>query len=107
LDGSTAGHDYIVYASEHGPAIVTQDGWKLRVYLRDSFQTGVFGDPLEKMNDDIVYQLYYLPGDYREERNLAGQHPERVRQLRGLLLKECDGNFIHGTTRPHFAFDNP
>jgi len=27
-----------------------------------------------------------------------------LQQLRTLLLKECEGNFVHGTPESHFAF---
>ena len=47
-------HNFIVYASFHGPALVSNDGWKLRYF-----------GPKE------LYQLYYLPDDYREANDLA------------------------------------
>jgi len=78
-DANRQGDDYIVYASFHGPALVTADGWKLRyIAMNDSFQ------------------LYFLPDDYREEHDLAPQHPTRVEELREILIRECDGDLKYG-----------
>jgi len=101
-------HDYIVYASQFGPCLVTRDGWKLRLFLNlaEANSFGLFGVWLSELGSAVQYQLYYLPDDYREERNVADQHPDLLVKLRGSLLKECDGNFIHGTPQAHFAMCN-
>lgn len=71
--------DYVVYASHQGPALVMADGWKLRyVSMKGRFQ------------------LYCLPEDYREERDLAADHPARVESMRKILLRECDGDLKYG-----------
>ncbi len=62
-----------------GPAIVTQDGWKLRYFLE--------GD---------IFQLYYLPEDYTEEMVLNEKYPDKVKQLKSILLDECGGDFSNG-----------
>lgn len=67
-------HEYVVFNSKHGPALVGADGWKLRY---------------QKTVD--VYQLYFLPDDYAEEENLADEYPEKVEALRKKLLMECGG----------------
>lgn len=72
-------HDFIVFGSFHGPALVTQEGWKLRYYAPKK-----------------LYQLYYLPNDYKEENNLAEQYPERVTELKEKLIAECDGDINNG-----------
>lgn len=72
-------HEYVVFASHQGPALVNADGWKLRYVT---------------MNNS--YQLYYLPDDYREERDLAPNEPERVEALKKSLLRECDGDLKYG-----------
>ena len=79
-------HEWIVYASRLGPALVTADGWKLRYINRtDSFQ------------------LYDLPNDYREENDISAEHPDIVNQLSKVLLNACDGDYQHGTPQAHFA----
>lgn len=79
-------HDHIVFAGNVGPALVNADGWKVR-YLT----------PVRR------FQLFYLPDDYREEKNLAGTHPEKLRELATRLLQACDGNMYHGTWENHKA----
>ena len=76
--------DYVVFAGNVGPALVTPDGWKVR-YLT----------PVRR------FQLFYLPDDYQEENNLAAQKPDKLRQMATLLLKACDGNMYHGTWENH------
>lgn len=71
--------DYTVFSSTMGPAIVTKEGWKLRYHLGAD-----------------VFQLYYLPDDYREEKVLNDRNPQMVEKLKAILLKECDDDFKNG-----------
>lgn len=98
------GHDYIVFASTRGPALVTKDGWKLRSCITDRYGFGQFGAFWEEIEGQVLFELYHLNTDYKEEKDLAAQYPDKVRALRTLLMKECDGNVIHGTTQSHFVF---
>ncbi len=77
-------HDYVVFAGSVGPALVTPDGWKVRYLTRVR-----------------RFQLFYLPNDYREEKNLAEANPEKLREMATLLIKACDGNMYHGTWENH------
>ena len=98
-------HDYIVFASDMGPAIVSRDGWKLRCVIdMQNYKIGPFGEDLDHLNHAVRYQLYHIKEDYREDHNLARQYPEKVRELRRILIKECDGNLMNGTPQAHFAF---
>lgn len=72
-------HDYVVYSSFMGPALVTHDGWKLRHFAKDD-----------------IFQLYHLPEDYREEKNLIAAQPEKFEELKKILIEECDGNLANG-----------
>lgn len=72
-------HKYVIYSSFVGPTLITNDGWKIRTYL----------------NKDIV-ELYYFPDDYREENDLSKKHPEKLKELKGMLLKACDGDLYNG-----------
>ncbi|MEP4948653.1 MAG: sulfatase-like hydrolase/transferase, partial [Flavobacteriaceae bacterium] len=72
-------HEYVVYSSFMGPALVTQDGWKIRYFAP------------EKM-----FQLYYLPDDYKEEKNQIAAHQEKAEELKKLLLEECEGDLENG-----------
>ncbi len=97
-------HDYIVYASARGPAIVTKEGYKLRAYITDNYKFGQFGAFWDELGDKVIFELYNINEDYREENNIAEQYPEKAKELQSLLLKECDGNVSNGTTQAHFVF---
>ncbi|UCS94642.1 arylsulfatase [Echinicola marina] len=77
--GEQKEHDYIVHSSFEGPTLITKDGWKIRSYLRKN-----------------IFELYYLPDDYKEENDLASQNPEKLEQLKKMMLEACDGNFKNG-----------
>jgi len=83
----SGGRDYVVYGSPMGPALVTADGLKLR--------------SLTKLRR---HQLYNLRDDCREERDLAAEQPETVSRLGALLLRECDGNLLHGAPEAHHRY---
>lgn len=95
------GHDYVVFASQKGPAIITKDGWKLRVSMDNEALT----KPSAQMifSAHVHYQLYHIALDPEERRDLALQYPQRVKSLRRLLNKECDGNLYNGTSQAHIA----
>lgn len=79
-------HDEIVYANGLGPALVTQEGMKIR-YL----------------NTVERFQLYDLANDYAETANLAADRPDQLRQLAKRLVRACDGNLYNGTPQAHLA----
>lgn len=78
-DDDYEGHDFVVYSSYTGPALITNDGWKLRTYLKKD-----------------AFELYFLPDDYREEKNLAKEYPHRFEELKSKLLTACDGDYYNG-----------
>ena len=79
-------HDWIIYASRLGPALVTSDGWKLRY-----------------INSTDSFQLYDLNNDYREESDVSADYPDFVARLSGWMLNACDGDYRNGTPQAHFA----
>ena len=79
-------HEWIVYASWLGPALVTTDGWKLRY-----------------INSTNSFQLYHLNSDYREENDLSMDRPDVVAQLSRCMRDACDGDYRNGTPQAHFA----
>jgi len=83
-DAGRPAHEYVVTAANIGPALVTDDGWKLR-----------------RLNERDAFQLYDLNADPREERDLAGDNAAVVRRLADRLLTACDGSYQHGTTHHH------
>lgn len=82
----TKRHDFIAFSSMSGPALVTRDGWKLRTYLKKNKR---------------IFQLYYLPDDYRERKDLASVYPDRLTHLKKLLYQQCAGDWDNGV----FDFD--
>lgn len=101
-------HKSIVYASYYGPSLVSEDGWKLRTFIkRDKIvDFSMFGTTLDKLSEALVFQLYDLNEDPAEKKDVSSQYPERVEQLIKQLLKECDGNLVNGIPEAHFAFYN-
>lgn len=79
LEAGSGKHDFVVYSSYIGPTLITEDGWKIRTYLPED-----------------AFELYYLPDDPREEKNLAEKHPEKLKELKAKLLEACDGDFKNG-----------
>ena len=75
----TLERDYNVYSSYWGPALVTKEGWKIRYYLQKN-----------------VFQLYFLPDDYREENDLSNLNPDMVEKLKTILFEECERNWKNG-----------
>ncbi|WP_276166008.1 arylsulfatase [Zobellia alginiliquefaciens] len=72
-------HTSIVYSSYTGPTLITKEGWKLRTDLKKN-----------------VFELFFLPDDYKEEHDLSGEHPIKVEALKKELLKVCEGDFRNG-----------
>ena len=75
--------EYTVYASFMGPALVTNDGWKLRYYVPED-----------------LFQLYYLPDDYREENDLIEENHDKFLELKDKLMQACNGDLKNGYFKP-------
>ena len=71
---------YIIVASDEGPAIITNEGWKLRHHSR-----------LKK------YELYNLRKDREERYDVILRFPKKAEELEKIMLKECNGNLENGT----------
>lgn len=80
LDGTPLPADrYIPYSSYHGPAIVDNEGFKVRYN--------------KKAQD---YDMYYLIDDPQERKNVREKYPERFEDLKAKLLEVCGGNIDKG-----------
>lgn len=73
---------YLIFGSNEGPAIITNDGWKLRFYLRKN-----------------ACELFYLPDDPQERHNLLEKEPERGAKLKQIVIEECGGDVRNGVNR--------
>lgn len=84
LTDATARQDddyYVLVDSWRGPAVIMNDGWKLRY-------SQVISD----------YELFYLPDDYTEGNDLSKANPAKVAELRNILVEnvqttECWGKY--------------
>ncbi|WP_139958669.1 sulfatase-like hydrolase/transferase [Flavicella sediminum] len=72
--GKAKERPYTVYNSKIGPALVTKEGWKLRYHKKKN-----------------IFQLYFLPEDYKEMKELSAKYPEKVALLKAHLTKEAGG----------------
>lgn len=72
-------HNFAVYSSYTGPTLITNDGWKLRTYLKKE-----------------AFELYFLPNDFREEKDLSKEYPDKFTEFKRNLLIACDGDFDNG-----------
>jgi arylsulfatase A len=71
-------HDYIIvnngFTKMGRTALIGNDGWKLVEIDRETDE----------------FQLYNISEDNEERYNLAAKHPERVSNLKAILLRELD-----------------
>jgi arylsulfatase A-like enzyme len=79
---SATGERYLIFGSNEGPAIIMNNGWKLRCYLKEN-----------------VWELFYLPDDPQERHDLSKEQPKRVKEMKELLMKECGGDVQNGINR--------
>jgi arylsulfatase A-like enzyme len=78
--GQSIVRNHTTYASVMGPALVTHDGWKLRYFRKDR-----------------LFQLYYLPDDYKEENDLSELNEDKLEELKTILYDACDQNLRNGS----------
>jgi len=82
--GEELEHDYVVYGSFEGPMLVTNDGWKIRSYLKKE-----------------AFEIFYLPDDKSEKNDLSVQRPNKLKQLKKRLIDACSGDLNNGFVSWH------
>ncbi|MDR0699086.1 MAG: sulfatase-like hydrolase/transferase [Tannerella sp.] len=70
---------FVTVSSEDGPAIIVNDGWKLRFFTK-----------LKK------YELYHIRKDPEEKYDVTLRFPDKAEELKKLLIEQCDGNIDNG-----------
>lgn len=70
---------YYVYSSYQGPAIVNNEGFKVRYNTTAK-----------------DYDMYYLLDDPQERTNVALKYPERFSAMKAKLIEECGGDINNG-----------
>lgn len=89
----------VQYFEAFGSRAIYEDGWWACARLDKApwdfspetmqrFAPGVY-DP----NDD-VWELYYLPEDFSQAKNLAAEHPDKLEKLQKLFWREAERNRI-------------
>ncbi len=77
-----------------GNRAIYHDGWKAVTYHGT---TGMIYDGVTDPNkpfDDDVWELYHVENDFSESTDLAGEHPEKLRELQELWWIEAAKNNV-------------
>jgi len=86
------------YFEAVGNRAMYKDGWWLAMrlprvpWLLDPEALRKFGPGWDPDADPV--ELYYLPDDFAQARNLADQQPEKVEELRALFWEEAERNQV-------------
>jgi len=70
---------YIIVGSEEGPALIDNEGWKLRYFSKNK-----------------QYELYNIRKDPEEKYNVILRYPDTAEKLKKTLLDECNGVIENG-----------
>ncbi|MEC5145195.1 sulfatase-like hydrolase/transferase [Chitinophaga sp. 212800010-3] len=82
LEQRGSSHNAVTFGSYMGPAVIDSNGWKLRYFAPEK-----------------VFQLYYLPDDPGETKDLIQAQPEKTSALKAILTRACEGNLENGWYR--------
>ncbi|GCE43677.1 Sulfatase precursor [Rhodococcus wratislaviensis] len=96
-DGDAAERHTVQYFEMFGSRAIYQDGWWACTRLDKApwdfspetiqrFAPGVYNP------DNDLWELYYLPGDFSQAKNIAGDHPEKLADLEALWWREAERN---------------
>jgi arylsulfatase A-like enzyme len=69
----------VVVSSAEGPAVIVNDGWKLRYYAKQK-----------------KFELYDIRKDREEKYDVALRFPDKTEALKKLLIELCNGNIENG-----------
>ena len=70
---------FVIVGSYFGPAIIMNDGWKLRFSNRKK-----------------SYELYNLREDPKEKYDVSLRYPKKTEELKKIMLEQCNGYIEHG-----------
>ena len=73
------------YFEMFGNRAIYQDGWLARTLHRAPWQTGK-----QKPLESDVWDLYNVREDFSLTKNLAGEQPEKLKELQALFMKEAE-----------------
>jgi arylsulfatase len=98
MDGDAPEHHTQQYFEALGNRAMYKDGWWFCQRLEripwelDHEVLRGFGPGWDPDTDPV--ELYYLPDDFSQARNIADQHPEKVEELRTLFWEEAERNNV-------------
>lgn len=85
-DGQAKDRKHVQYYEMFGNRAIYKDGWKAIVNHSRNQSGGDFKDD--------VWELYHVAEDYSENRNVAEQYPEKVKELEKVWMIEAASNGV-------------
>ena len=77
------------YFEMFGNRAIYHDGWFARTIHKAPWEA----KPRRPLDDDSAWELYDTRTDFSLVNNLAAEHPEQLKELQSLFLKEAEKNF--------------
>jgi len=77
------------YFEMFGNRAIYQDGWFARTIHKAPWE----GTPRRALDDNSAWDLYDTRKDFSLVNNVAAEHPEKLKELQALFLKEAEKNF--------------
>lgn len=77
------------YFEIFGNRAIYHEGWYARTIHKAPWESA----PRRALADDI-WELYEVANDFSLVNDLSGQHPEKLKDLQALFLKEAEKNFV-------------
>jgi arylsulfatase len=77
------------YFEMFGNRAIYHDGWWARTIHKAPWES----KPRRALDDNSAWDLYDTRTDFSLVNNLAAQHPEKLKELQALFLKEAEKNF--------------
>ncbi|MGD8485285.1 MAG: arylsulfatase [Chloroflexota bacterium] len=100
LDDAGAGEQHVVqYFENYGSRAIYKDGWWACAKL-DKLPWDLSKPTLQRFGPDNydpeqdVWQLYYLPDDFAQAHDLAGEQPEKLAEMVELFWQEAERNNV-------------
>ncbi|MEZ5948351.1 MAG: sulfatase-like hydrolase/transferase [Planctomycetaceae bacterium] len=78
------------YFEMFGNRAMYQDGWFARTIHRAPWE----GKARRPLDDDSGWELFDTRSDFSLVNNLAAEHPDKLKELQSLFLKEAEKNFV-------------
>jgi arylsulfatase A-like enzyme/uncharacterized membrane protein len=98
-DAASEEHHPVQYFEMFGSRAIYKDGWWACARL-DKAPWDFSPETLQRFApgkydpDKDVWELYYLPDDFSQARNLAAEHPDKLGELQQLFWQEAERNRV-------------